>query len=135
MNFDDARAAIYGRLDTAWGASHPTMPVRYENRMAVDLDKEKSPFVACELLFTDGEQIELSANPGTRYQAAIYLSAWAKEDSGTSDSLKDLSELALLFGMKSFGGVNTRAARPLPGRVESGWYVLTLRVPFWIDVF
>jgi hypothetical protein len=133
MTFEDARAVIYGRLNTSWSAAHPGMPVRYENRMAVDLGKEIDPFITCEILFNDGEQLGMGDNPGVRYEGAIYLSVWVKEDSGTAEALTYLGELATLFQMAVFGGVKTRACRPLPGRVQAGWYVLSLRVPMWFD--
>lgn len=135
MNFESARVAVYSRLNTAWSASHPTMKVRYENNLTVDLNTEMAPFLTCELLFNDGAQLSLGSSPGVRYEGAIYLSVWAKESSGTSAALTRLGELALLFQMAAFGGVNTRAPRPLPGRVQAGWYVLTLRIPFWFDQF
>lgn len=133
MNFEDARAAIYARLDTAWTAAHPTVPALYENRLAVDLAGRTDPFIACEILFNDGEQVSMEKTPVLRFFGAIYLSVWVKEKEGTKIALTYLGELSDLFKAASFGGVNTRAPRPLPGRPQDSWYVSTLRVPFWFD--
>jgi hypothetical protein len=132
VNFDEARAAVYSRLKTFMDASHPAVKVEYENVQLIDRDQQLDAFVCCELLFTDGYQLALSG--GVRYEGAIYLSHWAKEDRGTAASLQMLGQLATLFQMTSFGpGLNTRAPRPLPGRDQLGWHISTLRIPFWFD--
>jgi len=133
MTFEGARAAIYGRLNTIWAAANPTVPVRYENRLLVDLATETDPFLACEVLFNDGEQISLGITPAHRVEGAIYLAVWVKEDTGTAVPLGLIDGLFDLFKTTAFGGVNTRAPRPLPGHDHKGWYITTLRVPFWFD--
>jgi len=133
MNFADAQAAIYARLNTYWSAAHAGVPVDYENRFLVDLAAQQDPFIACDVLFNDGEQASIEADPMSRYRGAVYLAVWVREGSGTAAAFGFLSELGTLFATKAFGGLNTQAPRPLPGRRQAGWLVEVLRVPFWFD--
>lgn len=133
MDFEDARAAIYSRLDEGMNATYPGTLVVYENRLNVDLSTQTAPFVAAEIHWNDGRQIGMEASPAARYEGAIYLAVYVKEYEGAAAALALLGYLAGLFKAKSFGGVNTRIARPLPGRPDRGWYAYTLRVPFWFD--
>lgn len=135
MNFENARAAIYGRLTTAWNASHSTVPVLYENRLEVDLATRKDPFITCEIVYNDGQQVGIGAPVGARYSGAIWLSVWQPEHSGVTPGTTWLGELATLFKAVTFGGVNTRVPIPVPGRSQKGWDAHTLRVPFWFDDF
>lgn len=133
MNFEVARAAIYARLSTLMSDSYSTVPVRYENRLTVDFDTLETIFVACEIAWSDGVQASLGSTPLVRYSGAVYLAVWEKEGAGTSQALGILDALAASFKLAQFGGVNTHAPRPLPGQDQLGWYVLGLRIPFWVD--
>ena len=133
MNFDQARAAVFGRMNTVFEVANPTVPVQYENRLTVDLATQEVPFVVCELAFGDGEQVNLGLTPQVRYRGAIYLSVWAKEGEGSTTALGLLSALATDFKPQALGSLYLQAARPMPGRTAQGWYVLTLRVPFYFD--
>ncbi len=133
MNFEDARAAIYSRLNTFMAASYPAIPVRYENRLTVDFATLETLFVAAEIAFTDGTQMALGSSPPVRYQGTIFLNVWERDGAGTSEALGLLDALAVAFKTAQFGGVNTKAPRPMPGAFQPGWYVLAVRIPFWFD--
>lgn len=133
MNFEAARAAVYERLNTKMASAYASVPVRYENRLTVDFATLETIFVACELALSDGTLASLGSTPMVRYSGAIYLAVWEKEGAGTSQALGILDALAIEFKAVQFGGVNTKAPRPLPGQAQDGWYVLSLRIPFWFD--
>ena len=133
MTFEDARAAVYAKLDAFMQANYPAVPVQYENRANVDVSNLTGPVVVCELAYGDGEQKSLEQAPIVRYQGAIWLNAGAKEGEGTADSLGILSALASAFKTTSFGGVVTQAPRPVPGAKRLGLYFIGIRVPFYFD--
>lgn len=133
MKFNDARAAIYSRLDTLMTASYASIPVRYENRLDVDLSAQVEPFLGVELIFNDGVQASLGRQIIVRYPGAIYLSVFTKQGEGIADALTLLASLADTFKTVTFSGVVCSAPRPLPARPHQGWYVHTLRVPFHFD--
>lgn len=133
MTFDDARAAIVGRLKATLDASNPTTAVSYENRATVDLATQAAPFVACEVLFNDGEQASMELAPVVRYSGAIWLAVAVKEGEGTKTALVILGTLAAAFKTVSFGGVVAQAPRPMPGFRRDGWYYEPIRVPFYFD--
>lgn len=133
MKFEDARAAIAGRLNTAMTTSYPAIKVQYENRLGVDLATQVEPYVDAQVKFSDGDQMNMSPTPGSRYRGGIYLSVCVKEGEGTAEAFVLLGFLADTFKTTRFSGVTTAAVVPLPGRGANGWYVETLRVPFWFD--
>jgi len=131
MDFEDARAAIFARIDTGWSAAYPTEPAEYENRRTVDRNAHPGPFLAVEVVFADGEQAELGTDPMIRYPGAIYCVVYVRPGAGTATGLARQGYLATLLGVKQFGGVNTLAPKPVPGHDVPGWYRHILRVPFF----
>jgi hypothetical protein len=133
MKFEDARAAIYARINTGWGATYPTEVIEWENRQTVDRDNSSGPFLAVEVLFNDGYQAELGSAPMVRYNGAIYCVVYVRQGQGSKLGFDRLDYLAGLLGVTAFGGVNTQAPRPVPGHDEPGWYRHLLRIPFFIS--
>lgn len=133
MTFDDAVKAVYARLDAFVGASLSSLPVRYENRLEVDLAKETDPFLTCEVVFSAGSQVSLGHTPVARYSGAVWLSRWAKEDTGTVAGWADLALLSTHFKARDFSGVRTSVPIPIPSRAQDGWHVQAVRVPFYFD--
>jgi len=133
MTYEDARSAIYSRLNTAWSVQYPSVPVNYENRNNVDLATQQTPFISCEVIFTTGEQVSIEITPVVRTQGVIYVAAYIKDFDGVAVPNAHLQYLKTLFETKSFGGVNTRAAQPMPGDSFKAWYRKALRIPFWFD--
>jgi len=133
MTFEDARAAIYGRLHTGWSANYAAVPVEYQNQDRIDMAIAAGPFLSCEILFNDGDQASIEEAPMTRYRGAIYLSSWVRAGGGAATGLGHTGYLAGLFKYKTFGGVNTLAPVPMPALRQDGWMGTPLRVPFWFD--
>lgn len=134
MNFEDARAAIYGRLATGMAATYPLVSVEYENRVVIDLARQVDPWISCEIVWSDGDQVSIEDVPMIRYHGAVYLASWVKEGGGTATPLAHLGYLAGLFKTVAFGGVNTQAPMPMPKlRQLAGWEGHPLRISFWFD--
>lgn len=133
MNFEAARAAIAGRLSTLWTALQPNVPVDYENRALVDLARQTGPFIACDVVFGNGEQKTLGLSPVVRYSGNISLEVWVKQGTGTATAFAYLEQLAAMFKTTYFGGVYTAAPRPIPAREQADWCVHTILVPFYFD--
>lgn len=133
MTGEDARAAVYARLETDMAANHAGVPVRYQNRNTVNLATQTGMFVTCDMFFNDGEQISVELNPRARYRGSVYLAVLVKEGDGTKKPLDLLWALVALYKTKTFGGVNTGVPIPVPGREMAGWYSESIRVPFYFD--
>jgi hypothetical protein len=133
MDFETARAAVYTRLRDYMAANRPTVDVSYENRNTIDLATQERPFVTCEIVWNDGEQVSLGALPRVRYRGAVWLSAHQKEGSGTKISNQLMKSLADLFRTASFSGVTTMAPIPVPARPAQGWRAEAIRVPLYFD--
>lgn len=133
MDFEDARAAIYGRLDTYMTASYAGTKVQYRNRNTVDLAKQTAPFVSLEIVWNDGEQVEMGPNPRGRMRGAAWLGVWVKEGQGVKVGGQIMSALTRLFKTVSFGGVTAMMPVPLPPADQKGWEAQRLRVPLYFD--
>jgi hypothetical protein len=133
VNFEDARSAIYARMDTIMASAYPSTKIEYENREQIDLAQQTADFVRLELLFTDGEQASIGDNPITRYRGAIYISVAARKGTGTKSAFTKLSVLAKGFDMVQFSSIQTLAPIPMPGGDNKDWYRVSVRVPFYFD--
>jgi hypothetical protein len=133
MDFEDARVAVYGLLDGHMTANHPTVKVGYENRHTVDLAAQALPYVTCEIVWNDGEQVSLGDLPRGRLRGSVWLSVHVKEGQGVSVSNELMKSLFDLFRTKTFSGVTTMMPVPVPARAAEGWRAQALRVPLYFD--
>lgn len=133
MDFEAARAAVYGRLKAYMDASYPTVDVGYENRNTIDFATQAEPFVTCEIVWNDGEQVSLGDLPRLRYRGSVWLAIHEKDGAGVKVSNQLMKSLADLFRTKAFSGVTTMAPIPVPARPAQGWRAQALRVPLYFD--
>ena len=133
MDFEAARAAICGRLNTGYGAAYSSEPIEYENRKKVDRSAQVTPFLGIEIHYADGEMVGIGADVPRRYHGAAYLVVYTKAGAGAAIGTVRLSYLDTLFAAKQFGGVNTLAPKPLPMPDLDGWHRHCLRIPFYFD--
>jgi hypothetical protein len=133
MNFESAQAAVYARVATHMTANHPTVKVDYENRHLVDMTTQKDPFVSCEVIWNDGEQVSMENSPRARYRGSVWLAIHVKEGQGAKVSNQLLTSLSRLFKAVSFGGVTAMVPVPVPARPAAGWRAQALRVPIYFD--
>jgi hypothetical protein len=134
MTFDDVRKAVASKLNTYWVAAHGSVIMQYGNRNIVDMDQQQDPFVDCKVIFSNGSQANMGDSIIRRYYGAIYFSVYTREGEGVSEALVYLGDLEKQFSVKSFEGVNTKVAIPVPEKTAKGWCIEAIRVPFWFDV-
>jgi hypothetical protein len=135
MNFESARAAIHGRLETYMNASYAGTKVQYTNREMIDFATHKAPFVACDILWVDGQQASMEFEPIVRRLGAVWFHVGVKMGAGTAGALSMLSAITKQFEIQSFGGLVTQAGQPLGGFERNGWWYERVRVPFYFDEF
>lgn len=133
MTYEDARQAVYTRFQTYMTATYPTVILAWENRISVDLLAQVLPFVTIEVEFLDGEQASIEINPIHRVHGAICLAVFVREYEGAALPNTYLKNLGDLFKSTTFSGVNTYAAKPMPGEEKLGWWKRSIRVPFYYN--
>jgi hypothetical protein len=123
------------RAKTAWDATPGNAPllVDYENSVAVDLSQQTAPYLAVDIIFRDGEQIDLNPNPTLCDDGTIVVAAGIKEGLGTQqvERLRDFIRPYLQLRDNLAHGVRTQAGKPYPPRIVKGFYYLPLSVTFW----
>lgn len=123
------------RAKAAWDSVPGNSPllVDYENSSALDLSQQVVPYLAVDIIFRDGEQIDLNPEPNIMDDGSIVVAAGVKEGLGTqqAERLRDFIRPYLQLRDDLAHGVRTHAAKPYPPRTAKGFYYLPLSVTFW----
>lgn len=135
MSMQNANRAIRTVIEaakTAW--TDYTLKVDYENRDATALADQTNPYLAVDIVWLDGEQLDLGPSPLTEKIGQIVLAVGVKEGAGTDKVLKLLDHLETYLEMKDNigSGVRTHASVPTKARVFKGFYYQPLIIPFWM---
>jgi len=131
--FVQSRDAIVTLIHTALQAQHPTLPVFWENTLAVNLDTVGTQFLRIEIDFDDAHQLTINDAPEHRTYGHVYFTVFVKEGAGSRSALvlfDSLSDLVKFQAAQRFVfGV------PTPGRRDArdGWMSYELRAPFFFD--
>lgn len=113
-----------------------TLLVDYDNRDPVDLAALTDPYVCVDILWLDGEQMDMGTSPLTTKYGQIILAAGVKEGAGTDLLLKLLDHMERYLQLRDDIGasVRTQAASLTKPRTLKGFYYQPLIVPFWMTV-
>ena len=128
----ETRIAIADYLDAPWVASHPTVPLIYDNQ-AFDWNSAPSEFVECEIKFYSSSQIAIEGQPRTRYRGYVYLTAYTKEGLGSVNLLRHLDWLAKHLQYQNLSGVQIQNAEPVGPSTLKGWFAEEMKLAFWVD--
>ncbi len=129
MGFEATRAAIEGRLQTAWS----TTPIQWDG---VKFDPPAGPYLRCHVLFGAREKPNIGVDiPIVRNTGTIVLSLFVPANIGTT-LLRTYADLAkLIFDGRQFSGVTCREADALDLPEQAGWVGMNLSFPcYWDDV-
>jgi hypothetical protein len=133
MNFESARAAIHGRLESYMNTNYAGTKVQYTNREMIDFATQKLPFVTCDIVWVDGQQASMEFNPVVRRLGAVWFHVGVKLGAGTSVALSMLYAITKQFEIQTYGGVVAQAGQPMQGFERKGWWYERVRVPFYFD--
>lgn len=132
----EIRALVVERLNAPFQAQFPGVKLVFDNA-PFDWNALPERFVTCELKFYGGNQIGAQAEPRTRYTGYVYITAYAREGTGSSACLDMVewlgSQLAYVVLSNSTAKVVMKEAEPVGSDTEKGWYLEQLKVPFFAD--
>jgi hypothetical protein len=105
--------------------------VDYDNKNLVDYAAQVKPYLAVDIIYYDGQQMDLGAKPLVGAYGQIALAVCTQEGKGVllSDQLMD--HLVANLQLKDWPLVRTQAARPQPSRTVKGWYTTVTFINFW----
>ena len=125
-----AREAIVAHLHPAWVAAYPNIPIFYEGTVSVDLDSVGDSFLAVSIDFQDSMRLDIDAAPMSKTWGVVTLRHFAKEGTGTKETLKRFDWLTNLMKYKDLSGVTLDCPRPGKKVSRDGWGSADLVVPF-----
>lgn len=114
-------------------ATDANLVIEYDNRIAVDPAQQVNPYLAVQIKFIDGFQVEIANNPLHRLVGQVYLVAWVKENTGSSKANLLLEHFYKDLQRKQFGTVRLRMAVPTKQVKVLDWVGFPVILPFWTD--
>jgi hypothetical protein len=132
------RQTIVAEMERAWEAWNTANPsqllpiVDYENKGVLDLSQVQL-YLSVDIVFRDGDQIDMGPVPIICDDGQIMVSAGAKVGTGTqqAERLRDFVRPYLQLRDTLANGVRTHAGKPYPPKTVNGFYYLPLVVGFW----
>jgi hypothetical protein len=135
MSNEAARNSIATEIErakTAW--TEYTLLVEYPNRDPINLATQTNPFLKVDIVFMDGEQLDLGDRPLTRNWGQIILAAGGKFGTGQVPLLKLLRHFRPYLQLRdNLGSVRTAVAKPQNARTHLGWHYEIESISFWLD--
>lgn len=128
-----ARVALVNRVKLL--NEIPKFDIAWMNSSNINLATQVNPFLSVELLYHDGQQIDLGTKPNYRLIGSISLNAFVKHGSGTKNANDMLSYFYPSIHMTDLiPPLRTQAARFVTHPKDTnGWVIESAIIPFWID--
>lgn len=124
----DVEAAVQAGL-AAWAG--PALPLVFQNRTTLDVDRQTNPYLCVDIHFMDGEQLSMGSPAVLADYGQVHLVVHAPAKSGLLASARILDHFRRYIELKAFVTIRTRAAKGASVYTKDGWQCLPLIVPFW----
>lgn len=113
------------------------LKAEYDNRDSVDLVNQKDPFVAVEVVFSDGWQADLSAKPIHRILGNLILTVKCRQGSGSAQAYSVLSHLYTNLQHRIVDGNIRVSMAKFAGKptLVGGWWNVSVILPFHVNQF
>lgn len=138
MSIVTAAQAIRAALEQAradWNAvpGNYALEIEYDNRNTVDRANLQSPYLTVDIVWQDGQQMDLGLNPLVQDLGHIVLAAGVKEGAGSLDLLTLLTFIRPYLQLRDdLGPARTQAAGLQKEVYHEGFYYQPMLVPFWL---
>ena len=135
MSTEAFRAEVVSLIESTMTASHPTVPVLYENGPVIDEADIGSIFLDTDIRWYGAHLASMGPAATGRDTGAISLQVYYKQAEGTHAVDAVIDTLRAAFKSKRIGtGVTKMPQRSVPTEFK-GWYKSGLFVPFHLDTF
>ena len=122
-------AAAIEAARAAWTA-YPLV-VEQENRDVIDQVTQVNPYVGVDVVFYDGQQMDLGPDPLQGIYGQIYLAVCTQEGKGTSGVTPLMDYMNKALSRRTFSLVKTAVPKPQPYVIKKGWYCQISLINFW----
>lgn len=121
-------------IKLTYEAVYGPLQVEYENRDLLDPANAASPFLAVEIHFTDGRQLDLSHNPIHKQLGFVVLTANIREGGGSAQATNLLDYFMVRLHMRRFGVLLCHAGGYAGKPVTVlGWVKRSVMIPFEVN--
>lgn len=135
MSTEAFRAEVFGLIESTMAASHPTVPIMYENGPVIDEAAVGNIFLDADIRWYGAQMVSMGPSGTGRDTGAISLQVYYKQSEGTQAVDTVIDTLRAAFKSKRIGsGVTKMPQRSVPTEYK-GWYKSGLFVPFHLDTF
>lgn len=116
---------------TAWATY--TLEVEYDGLAMVDLSTQVNPYMRCDIVFLDGHQLDMNAQPLAVQYGQVHIAACVKigQSEATLKAMSLLDHFMPYIERKDWALVRTHVAAAHAPYDEKGWKCWPLLVPFW----
>lgn len=110
-----------------------TLEIEYDGLSSVDLSTQINPYATCEIVFLDGHQLDMNAQPLAVQYGQIHFAACVKigQNEATLKATRLLDHFTTYLERKNWSLVRTHVAAAHASYDEKGWKCWPLLVPFW----
>lgn len=118
---------------TAWDAvpGNYVLQIEHDNRTTVDLAALTTPYLMVDILWQDGQQMDLSTRPMTTDYGHIALAAGVKEGGGTLELIRLLDFVRPYLQLRDDIGVRTEVASLQKQVYQNGYCYQPMLILFW----
>lgn len=132
MSQSVARQDIAAAIEAARAAWTPyNLVVEQENRDIIDQVTQVNPYVGVDVVFYDGQQMDLGPDPLQGVYGHIFLAVCTQEGKGTSGVTPVMDYMSKALSRKTFSLVKTMVPKPQPYVIKKGWYCQISLINFW----
>ena len=130
------RQQIVSEIELARAAfSEYELHVEYDNRGNIDMLSQRNPFLCAELMFTGGQQADLSNKPVHRITGMLVLTAKTREGAGSAGGYKLLEHFYPRLQHRVITNVRLSMATFDRPRLVGGWWGTSAILNFHINKF
>lgn len=130
---EQAIRTIIEKAKADWAtAGNYALQIEYDNRETVDLTTLTDPYLMVDIMWQDGQQMDLGVRPLVTDYGHIVLAAGVKEGGGSLALVELLEFLRPYLQLRDdLGPVRTQTAAVQKPVYRGGFYYIPMLVPFW----
>jgi hypothetical protein len=134
MTFEEFRETVVAKFQTVHTAAYPTTLVDYPNRIIVDVEHQKNPWVSLELVINSHKQLCFGQS-FTRISGWFYVATFVRSGEGTKWQTQYTDFLDQNFSLKVIDEITFKEIVPLPGVSYPAWHAVRNMLPFTFEKF
>lgn len=124
---------VIEQAKTDWNATpgNYVLQIEYDNRRELDLATLTDPYVMVDVVWHDGQQMDLGSRPLVTDYGSLILASGVKEGGGTFELVRLMEFFRPYLQLRDDIGVRTHAAALQKQVYRDGFCYQPMLIPFW----